>query len=356
MSTINYISIATPLADLLQEEYGENAFIGFSKIKIFCTTDHFAKLILTKCKTSSDLVKVLVATKLILSKRYSQTEIMDIITNLYVYILFFYDDQEKIDIECTKCDGDGTEECYQCDGEGLVDCKYCDGEGTEDCDECGGEGTEDCRHCDGYGRNDDDLDDFEDDVDVIEKLQDVGYYTVMDVIKSGLENVIQKSGIGKEKVQELFKNIDKYGLCVICDGSGQEKCRNCRGKGNFKCTECDGTGKDDCPECGGGGNNTCTRCDGYGAVRTKDYYYNITKRLYVTIGNELSKYTDTIMLIDKFEDIDFEIEGFITNEKYFTDDVTVDKRNDSVDMDDYFVEISEGFKLENYPQSLILLK
>ena len=61
------------------------------------------------------------------------------------------------EVQCMKCNGDGTLMCPRCDGEGevrkdgflpVVDeghetCPLCDGSGEVPCDRCGGTGTVD---------------------------------------------------------------------------------------------------------------------------------------------------------------------------------------------------------------------
>jgi hypothetical protein len=50
-------------------------------------------------------------------------------------------------VECSECDGEGTNDCSECSGKGLEECTRCDGSGETDCDECGGRGNIECYEC-----------------------------------------------------------------------------------------------------------------------------------------------------------------------------------------------------------------
>ena len=307
--------IAQSLAEVAKDEYGENGFIGFSKILKVCKTSHFAELLLSRVSTPADKVKLVFMSYLIISGRYKKETIIGLSSSLYLYIIDFYDESEEIKQECSHCDGDGEETCSRCDGTGNEDCRYCDGDGKIECDECYGEGTEECRHCDGKGTETDTEEDDE----------------------------------GEEVEVEVE--------CTGCGGDGKEDCRNCGGQGDYECSECNGRGHNSCDECGGYGQYTCGYCDGYGEEDSGEYKYRITRMTYITLGNKLSEFEDQPMLLSDFEEIDGDNNkvpfGFSVNKRYYEDeDITKEDRQTAVGLDDDFVEVIEAYKLENYPKEI----
>ena len=307
--------IAQSLAEVAKDEYGENGFIGFSKVLKICKTSHFAELLLSRISTPSDKVKLVFMTNLIITGRYKKETILSLSRNLYLYVIDFYDNSEEIKQECSNCEGSGDEECSRCDGTGNEDCRYCDGEGKVECYDCSGEGTEECRYCDGKGTETETEDDDEGD--------------------------------------EVEVEVE----CTGCSGSGTEDCRNCGGQGDFECSECEGSGHKNCDECGGYGSYTCGYCDGSGEEDSGEYKYYITRMTYITLGNKLSEFEDQPMLLSDFEEIDGDNDkvpfSFVFNKKYFPDDdITKEERQGNVGLDDDFVEIIDAYKLENYPHEI----
>jgi hypothetical protein len=307
--------IAQSLAEVAKDEYGENGFIGFSKILKVCKSNHFAELLLSRVSTPTDKVKLVFITNLIITGRYKKETILGLSRNLYLYVIDFYDNSEEIKQECSNCEGSGDEECSRCDGTGNEDCRYCDGEGTEECYECSGEGTEECRYCDG----------------------------------KGTETETEEDDEGDEVEVEVE--------CTGCSGSGTEDCRNCGGQGDFECSECEGSGHKNCEDCGGYGSHTCGYCDGSGEEDSGEYKYYITRMTYITLGNKLSEFEDQPMLLSDFEEIDGDNDkvpfSFVVNKKYFPDDdITKEERQGNVGLDDDFVEIIDAYKLENYPHEI----
>ena len=144
-------AISNTLSKIVKDEYGENAFIGFAKIIKVCGQDELAKLMISKTTSTPEKIKVIFMTYLITTKRYDKDNIIKMSSNLYLYIIDFYDDTNPIMIDCRRCDGSGEEDCERCNGKGKEDCRYCDGDGNFECDTCSGKGTEDCRYCDGKG-------------------------------------------------------------------------------------------------------------------------------------------------------------------------------------------------------------
>lgn len=310
--------ISNTLSKIVKDEYGENAFIGFTKIIKDCGQDHLAKLMLSKTTSTPEKIKVVFMTYLISNKRYDKDNIIKMSSNLYLYILDFYDDTNPIMVNCSQCDSSGEEDCGRCDGKGREDCRYCDGDGKFECDTCSGEGTEECRHCDG----------------------------------KGTETETEEDDEGEEVEVEVE--------CSGCGGSGTEDCRDCGGGGNFECDECDGYGDKTCEECGGAGEFSCGNCDGKGEEESSyEVKYSITRMLYVTLGNKLSEYLgntnmgDTMLLSD-FEELDADHEkvpySFTITKAFFddNDNVTKEDRQESVGLDDDFVELIGSYKLENY--------
>ena len=307
--------IAQSLAEVAKDEYGENGFIGFSKILKVCKTSHFAELLLSRVSTPSDKVKLVFITNLIIKGRYKKETILGLSRNLYLYIIDFYDNTEEIKQECSHCEGSGDEECSRCYGTGNLDCGHCDGEGEVECYECSGEGTEECRYCDG----------------------------------KGTETETEEDDEGDEVEVEVE--------CTGCSGSGTEECRNCGGQGDFECSECNGKGHENCEDCGGYGSYTCGYCDGSGQRGSNEFKYFITRVTYITLGNKLSEFEDQPMLLSDFEDIDADNDkvpfGFSVNKRYYSDDdITKEERQEKVGLDDDFVEVIEAYKLENYPYEI----
>lgn len=305
-------SVAHSLAKLVKDEYGENKFIGFSKIIKLCKTDHFGELILSKTTNTPEKIKVIFMTYLIITGGYKKETIIGLSSNLYLYVIDFYDDTEVMMGECQRCEGSGEENCDNCDGTGNLDCKYCDGDGEIECTDCWGEGTKECRSCDGKGTETEEDDE------------------------------------GEEVEVE----------CSSCDGSGNEDCRGCLGTGSFDCDECSGSGNNNCEECGGHGVQTCEYCGGDGEQETGEEKYSIMRTYYVTLGNKLSEYMGDTMLLSDFEQIDGDDKkvpySFTVSRRYFPDDdnTTKEDRQESVDLDDNFVEFIESYKLENYPNNI----
>jgi hypothetical protein len=307
--------IAQSLAEVAKDEYGENGFIGFSKILKVCKSNHFAELLLSRVSTPTDKVKLVFITNLIITGRYKKETILSLSRNLYLYVIDFYDNSEEIKQECSNCEGSGDEECSRCDGTGNLDCGYCDGEGKVECYECSGEGTEECRYCDG----------------------------------KGTETETEEDDEGDEVEVEVE--------CTGCSGSGTEECRNCGGQGDFECSECNGKGYENCEDCGGYGSHTCGYCDGYGEEDSGEYKYNIARVTYITLGNKLSEFEDQPMLLSDFEEIDGDNDkvpfSFTVNKRSFSDDdITKEERQEMVGLDDDFVEVVDAYKLENYPYEI----
>ena len=300
--------ISSTLSKIVKDEYGENEFIGFAKIIKVCRQDDLAKLMLSKTTSTPEKIKVIFMTYLITTKRYGKDNIIKMSSNLYLYILDFYDDTNSIMIDCRRCNGSGEEDCERCNGKGNEDCRYCDGDGKFECDTCSGEGTEECGYCDGNGTETEEDDE------------------------------------GNEIEVE----------CVHCDGTGTRYCRDCGGGGNFECSECLGSGDKTCEECGGNGEFSCGRCDGNGEETSDEVKYSITRMLYVTLGNKLSEYLNDRMLLSDFEELDADDEkvpySFTITKAFFDDNdgVTKEDRQSSVGLDDDFVELIGSYKLENY--------
>jgi hypothetical protein len=307
--------ISYSLAEIAKDEYGENKFIAFSKIVNICKTNHFALLLLSKVSTTTEKVKLVFMSYLIISGRYKKETIIGLSSSLYLYIIDFYDESVEIKQECSNCEGSGDEECRRCDGTGNEDCGYCDGDGRTECYDCSGEGTEECRYCDGSGTETDTEEDDEGD--------------------------------------EIEVEVE----CTGCGGDGKEDCRNCGGQGDFECSECDGRGHNSCDDCGSYGSYTCGYCDGNGEEDSGEYKYYITRMTYITLGNKLSEFEDQPMLLSDFEEIDGDNNkvpfGFSVNKRYYSDeDITKEDRQTAVGLDDDFVEILEAYKLENYPYEI----
>ena len=308
LSDNKIMSLGKVLLNIAKEEYGQD-LITLRKLYTLCQSVEMAQTILSSTNLMSDKVKTIYSAFFIQSNK-TKEEITKLINDLYFVTIDFYDETDYIENECSSCYGDGYQDCSNCEGTGKEDCRTCDGDGEIDCDSCGGDGTEDCRHCDGRGTETEE-DDEGDEIEV---------------------------------------------ECVVCDGSGEEKCRDCSGSGNFECPNCEGSGNEECSSCAGGGNEMCDECDGTGETKSEEEFYNITKRQYVTVGNLIEKYDGEIMLYEIFEEKDSNFEMLVDELNLFSssyyDDIPADERNNSADVDDYFVEIVDVLKLERVNKRL----
>ena len=308
--------ISNSLAELAKSEYDKNQFIGFSKLLSLFRSDYFAKLLLSRASTPAEKVKLVFISYLIITGRYKKETILSLSRNLYLYVIDFYDNTEEIKQECSYCEGSGDEECDRCDGTGNEDCSYCDGEGRPECYDCSGSGEEDCRNCGG----------------------------------SGTETETEEDDEGEEVEVDVE--------CGSCSGSGTEECRSCNGQGDYECPECGGSGYKTCEDCNGYGSHSCGYCGGDGEEHTNTYKYNIARVTYITLGNKLSEFEGQVMLLSDFEEIDGDDEkvpfSFTVNKRYFPDDdITKEERQERVGLDDDFVEVVDGHKLENYPYEIM---
>jgi hypothetical protein len=303
LQNIQIFKLAKTLTNYLESERG---YFSLKKIQNTIAKDHILNVLMERASLSSDKVKVIYTTWFLLNRPTIKPEqIMQIISNLYVITIDWYDDTTTIQTECRNCYGDGFEDCSECDGNGKVDCKTCDGEGNIECNECWGEGTEECRNCDGKGTETEE-DDEGDEVEV---------------------------------------------ECSTCDGSGKEDCRHCGGDGEYECPDCDGGGRSTCDECSGNGQQYCEWCGGSGEEEAEELYYNVTRQKMIVISSRASKYEDEIIDLNKFNEIEDGDKAFQLNLIYttyiFVDNVDEDERRESVGMEDNFVEIVSFSKLED---------
>lgn len=303
LQNIQIFKLAKTLANYLESE---REYFSLKKIQNAITKDHILSVLMERASLSSDKVKVIYTTWFLLNRPNIKPEqIIQIISNLYVITIDWYDETNTIQNECSNCNGDGYEDCNECDGNGRVDCKFCDGDGNIECNECYGSGTEECRHCDGKGTETEE-DDEGDEVEV---------------------------------------------ECSVCDGSGEEHCRGCGGNGEYECPDCEGSGSDTCDECSGGGQQYCEWCGGSGETESDEQYYNITRQKMIVISSRASKYEDEIIDIDKFNEMENDDKAFQLNlvysSSYFNDDVEEDERRETARMEDNFVEIVDFKKLED---------
>ena len=194
----NIYSIASNLANLVISENGSGHYISIDGIKKILKEDHLAHLLLSKVKTTSEKIKVLITTFFILNRKsFDENTLEAFSSNLYVAVIDLYESKEMITHECQDCYGSGQNECHECDGHGKVECSGCDGNKHVDCDLCDGEGVE---------------------------------------------------------TEEDDEGNDIEVNCSNCNGSGQEDCRECGADGEHTCGYCDGYGEYTCQECDGEGN------------------------------------------------------------------------------------------------------
>lgn len=294
------------LAKSLAQFVSDNSYMTRGKLLKLTQSDHLLEVLLSKAQNKSDKIKVIYVAWFLMNRpKMKSSDIMNIINNLYVVVVDFYDDATTIKVDCDNCDY-GSVDCSSCDGEGTEECRYCDGDGKIECDECSGEGTEECRHCDGSGTQTEE-DDEGDEVEV---------------------------------------------ECSFCDGEGTEKCRSCGGSGNFECFECDGSGDETCSQCDGSRAEECDVCYGYGEIDSEEEYYDITKKFTVVAGSRILNYDGDIMPKEEFDSLE-ETENVFSyplqiNIRVYKDDTEKDDRLAYAQMDDDFVEIVEVKKLEDY--------
>jgi hypothetical protein len=302
-------SLAKSLANLAESELSGKA-ITRNRIKQLVSSDHFGQLIMSKAKTLSDKLKIILTSWFIINQpRIKPEDINRIINNLYILTVEIYDEMGYRSEECHDCGGDGYYDCSSCDGSGKQDCRYCDGNGTEECYDCSGEGTEECRYCDG----------------------------------KGTETETEEDDEGDEVEVEVE--------CIHCDGEGAVRCRNCGGQGEFECGTCEGSGTESCDSCDGNGHQDCDYCGGSGEVESSEYYYNIEKVYYLILGKSLEKYIDEPLPKEFFDDIENDDPSFdyymILKANTYTSEDDVDDTRRQYGMEDSFVIIQDIDKLEN---------
>jgi hypothetical protein len=184
-------------------------------------------------------------------------------------------------IKCEKCTN-GSIDCSSCQGEGTIRCGRCD-EGYNNCSKCNGEGKFDCKKCEGNG--------------IKGKCKKCEGKAIICKICNGEERYYRKWGNGKRLVNctechhgwiyagaTFNSKSDSPNRCdcyvpthnwmtlhpdLRGHNSGQEKCLDCKGVGNFNCDKCDGDGSFECTHCEGGF-NSCTKCDGEGGWDCKN--------------------------------------------------------------------------------------
>jgi hypothetical protein len=282
-----------------------NEIITLHKLSYIVREDSMIQMFFSKLNLY-DIVRVIYYTYF-LSKGVKQDDIFIFLDKIYIYILNDYDDKSYISVECSQCYGEGHYECLECDGTGNETCYTCDGNKSVNCEECSGSGKEQCYYCDGKGTETEE-DDEGDDIEV---------------------------------------------ECVHCDGDGTENCRDCSGKGNYECFNCDGDSNFTCEDCAGQGEYTCGYCDGNGTTGSGDLKYGIRRSINVTLGDGFLKYEGEFISLEQYNSIEEDAELIPFNIEvytyYFNDnDVTVEERRESVDMEDDFVEVGECTKLENF--------
>jgi hypothetical protein len=293
------------LAKSLAQFASSNEYISKGKLWKLKSSDHLVNLLLSKAPDEADKIKVVYFAWFLLNRpKMKGSDIMNIINNLYVVTVDFYDETGTIKVDCDDCYY-GSVDCSTCEGEGTQDCRYCDGEGNIECDDCGGEGTEECRYCDGKGTETEE-DDEGDEIEV---------------------------------------------ECIHCDGEGKERCRSCGGSGNFECPECNGSGSETCGQCDGSRAEECDVCYGYGEIDSEEEYYSVTRKTYVVVGSKIKNIDGKIMSEEDFGELVYNNKMFSheleIGTRHYTDDTEKEDRLAYANMDDDFVEIVQVRKLED---------
>ena len=287
----NIYSIASNLANLVISEKGSGHYISIDGIKKILKEDHLAHLLLSKVKTTSEKIKVLITTFFILNRKsFDENTLEAFSSNLYVAVIDLYESKEMITHECQDCYGSGQNECHECDGHGKVECSGCDGNKHVDCDLCDGEGVE---------------------------------------------------------TEEDDEGNDIEVNCSNCNGSGQEDCRECGADGEHTCGYCEGYGEYTCQECDGEG-NIDSNDEKYNIRRSfnlmlGDYFLKYDgEHFLVEDFNEIEQNEELIPF-------NFEI---YVNYYVDDDDVTDQERRLSVRMADDFVEVVDIIKLESFDRRI----
>lgn len=287
----NIYSIASNLANLVISEKGSGYYISIDGIKKILKEDHLAHLLLSKVKTTSEKIKVLITTFFILNRKsFDENTLEAFSSNLYVAVIDLYESKEMITHECQDCYGSGQNECHECDGHGKVECSGCDGNKHVDCDLCDGEGVE---------------------------------------------------------TEEDDEGNDIEVNCSNCNGSGQEDCRECGADGEHTCGYCEGYGEYTCQECDGEG-NIDSNDEKYNIRRSfnvmlGDYFLKYDgEHFLVEDFNEIEQNEELIPF-------NFEI---YVNYYVDDDDVTDQERRLSVRMADDFVEVVDVIKLESFDRRI----
>ena len=126
LQNIQVLKLAKTLANYLESE---REYFSLKKIQKIISKDHILNVLMERAPLNSDKVKVIYATWFLLNRpNFKPETIIQIISNLYVIIIDWYDDTGTIKTECGNCGGDGYEDCDECDGNGRVDCRTCDGD------------------------------------------------------------------------------------------------------------------------------------------------------------------------------------------------------------------------------------
>ena len=287
----NIYSIASNLANLVISEKGSGYYISIDGIKKILKEDHLAHLLLSKVKTTSEKIKVLITTFFILNRKsFDENTLEAFSSNLYVAVIDLYESKEMITHECQDCYGSGQNECHECDGHGKVECSGCDGNKHVDCDLCDGEGVE---------------------------------------------------------TEEDDEGNDIEVNCSNCNGSGQEDCRECGADGEHTCGYCDGYGEYTCQECDGEG-NIDSNDEKYNIRRS----FNVMLGDYfLKYDGEYFLVEDFNEIEQNEELIPFNFEIYV-NYYVDDDDVTDQERRLSVRMADDFVEVVDVIKLESFDRRI----
>jgi hypothetical protein len=78
-------------------------------------------------------------------------------------------------------------------------------------------------------------------------------------------SVSNRSGLGPDGIHESWRVYEREGNpCVICDGTGENKCLYCFGDGVVYIGAGGERDRVDCPQCGGQRVEVCPRCKGSG--------------------------------------------------------------------------------------------
>ena len=108
------------LAKSLAQFASSNEYISKGKLWKLKSSDHLVNLLLSKAPDEADKIKVIYIAWFLLNRpKMKGSDIMNIINNLYVVTVDFYDETGTIKVDCDNCDY-GSVDCSSCDSDFMM--------------------------------------------------------------------------------------------------------------------------------------------------------------------------------------------------------------------------------------------